>query len=147
MKNKFSISWISSKQVRKQRKYRANAPLHIKSKFLASTLDKELRKKHSIRNLEIKKGDEVKIMRGKFKKKQSKVEKVEINKTRVSLEGITRTKKDGTKIPVWFHPSKLKIITLNLEDKKRLKSKTKQTQSKPEESNKTEEKKNALKKK
>ena len=46
MKKKFSESWKSSKQVRKQRKYRYNAPLHIKQKFVNVHLAKELRKKY-----------------------------------------------------------------------------------------------------
>ena len=33
MKSIFSKSWVSSKQPRKQRKYRYNAPDHIKKKF------------------------------------------------------------------------------------------------------------------
>jgi len=34
MKKIFSTHWKASKQPRKQRKYRAKAPLHIKRKFL-----------------------------------------------------------------------------------------------------------------
>ena len=59
MKRKFSNSWISSKQVRKQRKYRYNAPLHRKRRFLSAPLSKELRKDYGKRSLVVKKGDEV----------------------------------------------------------------------------------------
>ena len=42
MKKIFSKHWKSSKQPRKQRKYRAKAPLHIKRKLLNVNLSKEL---------------------------------------------------------------------------------------------------------
>jgi len=118
MKLKFSNSWISSKQPRKQRKYRYNAPLHKKHKFLSANLSKELRKKYGKRSLPLRKGDEVLVMRGSFKKKKAKVQNI-INR-KVLLEGIQRTKKEGTKVPVFFNPRALQIVSLNLEDKKRL---------------------------
>ena len=116
MKKEFSTSWLSSKQPRKQRKYRFNAPLHLKHRFLSSNLSKELRKKYSKRNLPLRKGDEVLVMRGAFKKKKAKVSKVNLKRTRVVLEGIQRTKKDGSKVNVYFHPSVLQIHTLSLDD-------------------------------
>ena len=86
---------------------------------MGSTLDKVLRKKHDIRNIELRKGDEVKIMRGKLKGKVGKVSKVNRDKLKVNIEGINITKKDGNKVLVLFHPSNLKIIKLNEDDKKR----------------------------
>jgi large subunit ribosomal protein L24 len=86
---------------------------------MVSTLEKVLRKKYGMRNVEIRKGDEVKIMRGKFSKKVGKVVEVNRKKGKVSLEGINNSKKDGTKVRVWFFPSKLKIIQMNEEDKRR----------------------------
>ncbi|MBM3233841.1 50S ribosomal protein L24 [Candidatus Pacearchaeota archaeon] len=111
MKQKFSTAWKSSRQTRKQRKYFENAPLHIKYKFLSANLSKELRKKHG-RNIEARKGDSVIIMRGKFRKKKGKISKVDLKRTRIAIEGIQRQKKDGTKVNVYFHPSKIQIIEL-----------------------------------
>ena len=122
MKSEFSKTWNSSKQPRKQVKFRANAPNHIKRTFMGSTLDKTLREKYGRRNIEVRKGDEVKIMRGKFKGKQGKVGVVDVKQTRIQVDGIQRTKAGGEKLETWFHPSKVKIIILNVEDKKRLKS-------------------------
>ena len=122
MKSNFSKSWNSSKQPRKQVKFRANAPNHIKKTFMGSTLDKPLRTKYGRRNIEVRKGDEVKIMRGKFKGKQGKVGDVDIKNTRIQVDGIQRAGKGGgEKLITWFHPSKVKIIILNTDDKKRLK--------------------------
>lgn len=120
MKSKFSTAWLSSKQPRKQRKYLYNAPLHRKHKFLNAQLSKSLRQKYGKRNLPLRKGDEVLVMRGSFRKKKAKVSLVQLKRSRVALEGIQRSKKDGTKINVYFNPSKLQIQSLNLDDKKRL---------------------------
>lgn len=120
MKKEFSTSWKSSIQPRKQRKYVYNAHLHVKHKFLSSLLSKELRKKYGKRNLPLRKGDEVLIMRGSFRKKKAKVSSVDLKRTLVVLEGIQRAKKDGSKVNIMFHPSCLQIQSLNLDDKERL---------------------------
>ena len=121
MKSKFSSSWNKSKQPRKQRKYIANAPNHLKRKLLGCNLDKPLREKYDRKTIEIRKNDEVKIMRGKFTKKQGKVLIIDTKRTRVQIDGINMAKKDGEKAPVWFHPSNLKIIRLEDSDQKRFK--------------------------
>lgn len=122
MKKEFSLVWKSSKQVRKQRKYRYNAPLHVARKFFNANLTKELRKKYSRRNFALRKGDTVKIMRGEFKNKRGKVAEIDTKHARVYVEGIQKTKKDGTKVNVPLKPEKLQIVELNLEDKKRIKA-------------------------
>jgi large subunit ribosomal protein L24 len=122
MKSEFNKSWNSSVQPRKQVKFRANAPNHVKKKFMGCLLDKPLRTKYGRRNIEVRKGDEVKVMRGQFKGKQGKVGDVDIKNTRIQIDGIQRKKKlGGEKLITWFHPSKVKIIILNVDDKKRLK--------------------------
>ena len=133
MKKKFSKKWVGSKQPRKQRKYLANAPLHIRHKLMSTNLNKELRKKYGKRNFPLRKEDNVKIMRGKFKRKTGKIDSVDLKKLRVTIGGIHRTKKDGTKINVYFNPSNLQIQELYLEDKKRIKAlerKAEETQEK-----------------
>ncbi len=122
MKSKFSKTWNRSKQPRKQRKFIANAPSHIKHKLLGAPLDKPLREKLKRKTIELRKNDEVKIMKGKYTKKQGKILKVDTKNTRVQIDGITIPKKDGEKSPVWFHPSNLKIIKLDDSDRKRLKT-------------------------
>lgn len=121
MKQKFSKSWKTSKQPRKQRKYRANAPLHIKKKFVSANLSKELRKKHGKRNTPVRKGDKVKILRGKYKGKEGKIIQVMLRISKVNVEGIQIKKLDGSKVNVKMQPSNLQIIELNLDDQKRMK--------------------------
>jgi|SRR3989339_937604 len=128
MKKEFSTQWNASKQPRKQRKYNFNAPLHTRHKFLSAHLSKELKVKYGKRNLPLRKGDEVLIMRGAFKKKKAKVTSVNLRESLVSLENIQRTKKDGSKVNVMFPASVLMIVTLSLDDKRRLESINKKAQ-------------------
>lgn len=119
MKKEWSSSWKSSKLPRKQRKYRYNAPLHVKQKFLGVHLSKELRKKYGKRSIGVRKGDSVKIMRGQFAGKAGKVNSVYLKRSRVAVEGIDNIKKDGTKRPYPLQPSNLMLTELNLDDKMR----------------------------
>ncbi len=137
MKTEFSASWKASSQKRKQRKYRLNAPLHIKRGMMASHLSAELRKKHGKRAIVVRKEDKVKIMRGQFKGLTGKVDKVNVKKEFVYVRGAEGAKKDGTKTFYPLHPSNLMILELALGDKRRaeslargIKSNTKKTEQK-----------------
>ena len=119
MKSTFATTWNSSVQRRKQRKYNYNAPHHIKGKFLAAHLSKELQEKHGTRSARVRQGDKVRILRGNNKGKEGKVERVDMKNTKVYVTKMERTKPDGNKVPVGLHPSSIMIIELNLDDKKR----------------------------
>lgn len=121
MLNNFSTSWKGSKKPGKQRKYRHNAPLHIKQKLVNAHLSKELRKKYAKRSIALRKGDRVKITTGQFSKREGKIENVDLKKTRIFVSGIEVVKKDGTKRLLPLHPSNLMITELSLDDKLRQK--------------------------
>ena len=120
---KFSKYWIRSRKPKKQKKYAANAPLHIKQKFVGSHLSKELREKYKTRSVALRKGDDIKIVVGQFKGKTGKVDRVDVKRARAYISGVDFIKKEGTKTFYPIHPSNLIITKLNMEDKKRLKSK------------------------
>ena len=105
MKKEFSKHWKTSRQPRKQRKYIANAPLHIRKKFVGVNLSKDLRKKHGKRNIPVRKGDGIKVMRGKFKGKRGKITDVKLKISKVTVEGIQIKKQDGSKVDVKLQPS------------------------------------------
>nr|AJS12484.1 50S ribosomal protein L24P [uncultured archaeon] len=84
-------------------------------------MSNDLHNKYKKRNTPLRKGDIVKILRGQFKKRTGKVDKILTKHQRVIIEGITLTKKNGTTTPYHLHPSNLMITELNLEDKKRIK--------------------------
>ena len=126
MKKKFSKKWKSSTKPRKQVKYRKNAPHHIRHKLLSAHLNKDLKKKYGRRSFPLKKGDEVKVMIGKFKGKSGKIISLNTLKLKVQIDGLQRSKVDGTKVNVPFEPSNLLITSLDLEDRKRMGAITKQ---------------------
>jgi large subunit ribosomal protein L24 len=115
----WSKSWKSSKKPRKQRKYRLNAPLHIRKRFLAAHLSSELRKKRNRRSMAVVVGDKVKILRGQFKGTAAKVEEVDTKASKLYIAGIEMSKKDGSKTRYPVEPSNVIITELNLDDKKR----------------------------
>ncbi len=129
MNKKFNTSWKASKRPGKQRKYLANAPLHIKNKLMSVNLDKDLRKKHNTRNVTIRKGDTVKVMKGKFKGKKGKVTKVMLKISKVIVDGVNIKKIDGSKADIKLRPSILQITELNMDDKRRFKNLNKSAKS------------------
>ena len=121
MKQKFSKAWKASSQPRKQRKYAANAPIHLKRKLLSVNLAKDLRKKHEKKNIPVRKGDTIRIMRGKFKGKKGKVNEVKTKMEKIYVEGVQVKKRDGSTVNVPVKASNLQIVELNLEDRMRMK--------------------------
>lgn len=111
-----------SKKPKKQRKYLHSAPLHKRRKMIAAHLSKELRAKYKRRAVPVRKGDEVSVMRGKFKKRTGKIARIDTNKYKVYIEGVMVKRTDGTERMAPLHASNLKIIKLNLEDKRRFRS-------------------------
>ena len=118
-RKKFSNKWKSSSRKSKQKRYRMNAPSHVRRKMMSAHLSKELRKKYSRRSIPARKGDTVKVMRGSFKKKTGKILEVDMRRMKVYIDGMQRGKQDGSKVNVPFEPSNLMITELNLDDRKR----------------------------
>jgi large subunit ribosomal protein L24 len=105
----------------KQRKFLYNAPAHLRHRLFTASLTSELRASQGIRNLPVRSGDTVQIMRGDHKGFEGKVSRIDVAKYRIFVEGLTREKVDGTTIFVPIHPSKVMITKLNLDDKWRKK--------------------------
>jgi large subunit ribosomal protein L24 len=142
-KKKWSKSWKSSRDISKQRKYRYNAPLHIKQKIVSANLSEQLRQQYNIRSLPLRKGDVVMIMRGEHKKKKGKIEKIDLKRLRIYIENINQIKQDGRKIPLPLDHSNVQIIELNVDDKKRINSiERKKKKQKATKKDKTENKNN-----
>ena len=125
MKKKFSTKWVSSTQRRKQRKYRVNAPKHLLNRFSGAKLHKTLREKYGTKTLPVIKGDKVKVVRGSFAGKEALVEEVRRKENKLILERIRITRRDGSETPVPVDPSNVMIVSLSLEDKKRIRGKEK----------------------
>jgi len=115
------MSQPKSSKSRKQRKFLFTAPIHLKRKMLSSHLSKALREKYKKRSMPVRKGDEVLIMRGKFKGKTGKISRTDLKKQRVYVDGISRKRTVGTEVLVPIPSSNLQITNLNLDDKRRVK--------------------------
>jgi len=113
---------IKSKQPRKQRKFLYTAPLHVRRKLLSGHLSKELKQKYKFRSFPLRKGDEVQIMRGEHEKKVGKISRVDYKNYKVYVEGVTIKSTAGTDKQIALHPSNLRIMSLNLDDRKRVKA-------------------------
>ncbi len=110
-----------TKNPSKQRKNASNAPIHVLRKNVAGHLSKELRAKYSTRALPIRKGDLVKIIRGKFAKKEGKVTEVNSKNCYIYVEGIQLVKKDGKTVPIKMEPSNVVLLEVYKDDEKRFK--------------------------
>lgn len=133
----FSIKWNSSRQPRKQRKYRYHAPAHVRQKLVSVHLEKTLRKEYRKRSLPVRKGDEVKIMRGMFSGTRGKVSRVDLKSLKVYVDSAKVKKVSGQEVEAAIDPSNMMITKLEFEDKKRRKflarKKETKTEQKPEE--------------
>ncbi len=119
MKNEWSSKWKSSTQPRKQRKYRLNAPLHVRRRFLSANMESALRDRFGKRSMVVRKGDEVMVTRGKLKGTKGVIERVDIKGERVFIEGVKMKKVDGSDVSKSFAPSNLVILKLDIDDKRR----------------------------
>jgi large subunit ribosomal protein L24 len=110
---------VTSKQPRKQRKARIDAPLHVRQKYLHAPLEKKLADKYNRRRVQIRKGDTVKVLRGDSRNREGKVAKVNLKDVSIEIDGITVHKADGSEVARPVHPSNVIITRLELKDKLR----------------------------
>merc|ERR1711933_539833 len=116
---KFSSSVSSSR--RKSRKAHFTAPSSERRKIMSAPLSAQLRNKHGVRAVPIRKEDEVMVVRGSMKNKEGKVIQCYRKKWVIHVERITRDKVNGATAPVGIHPSKVIITKLKLDkDRKAL---------------------------
>ncbi|TFK30145.1 ribosomal protein L24 [Coprinopsis marcescibilis] len=86
---------------------------------MSSALSKELRAKHNTRSLPIRKDDEVRITRGKYKGREGKVVQVYRKKWVIHVERVQRDKSNGASAPIGIHPSNVVITTIKLDKDRR----------------------------
>ncbi|XP_046447684.1 60S ribosomal protein L26-like isoform X1 [Daphnia pulex] len=107
---------------RKNRKRHFSAPSHIRRKLMTAPLSKELKQKYNVRNIPIRKDDEVQVVRGHYKGQQvGKVIQCYRKKFMIYIERIQREKANGATVPVGIHPSKVVIVKLKMDkDRKKI---------------------------
>lgn len=117
----------------KQRKLMYQAPQHIQRKLMSAPLSSTLIDRYGAKRLPLRKGDTVKILRGDFSGIEGKLTKVDREKQRVYVEGVTKEKVSGQQTNVSVHASKVMITSLNLDDKWRSESLKEKGKITPEE--------------
>lgn len=101
-----------SRQARKQRKFRYNAPNHARRKMVGAHISKELRAKLGTarRSIQPRKGDKAKVVRGDHRGHTGKIFEVDLSTLKVYVEGAhTRTAKGLEKL-VPLDPSNIVLL-------------------------------------
>ena len=95
---------------RTSRKKQYAMPLHKRKALVRVHVSKDLRKELKKRAVTVKKGDTVRIMRGKHKGKEGAVVRVSYKKGVVFVQGISRINSRGKDVFVPLNPSNLMLI-------------------------------------
>ena len=106
---------------RKNRKAHFTAPSSVRRVLMSAPLSTELRQKHNVRSMPVRKDDEVQVVRGTYKGREGKIVQVYRKKWVIHIERITREKVNGSTVNVGVNPSKVLITKLRLDkDRKSL---------------------------
>ncbi|KAH9311270.1 hypothetical protein KI387_026305, partial [Taxus chinensis] len=100
---------------RKSRKAHFTAPSSVRRVLMSAPLSIDLRNKHNVRSVPIRKDDEVQVVRGTFKGREGKVVQVYRRKWVIHIERITREKVNGSTVNVGVHPSKVVVTKLKVD--------------------------------
>jgi len=107
---------VNSKQPRRQRKALFQHKNHQRSKLLSARVADFLREEYGIKNIPLRVGDSVKIVKGEFTDFEGEV--IEITKNqRAKIKEATFDKADGTQFHPAIHISKLVITKFHKEKK------------------------------
>ena len=96
-----------------------HVPKHKLDKMVGARLADTLREQYKRKTARIVRGDSVRVLRGEYKGVEGKVEKINVERGTLTVEGIRREKIRGGQVKVPIHSSNVSIIALNLEDKYR----------------------------
>lgn len=95
-------------------------PKHMTERMLRSPLSRALREKYGRRNVRVIAGDTIKVMRGEYSGIEGKVEKVNMKRGSLAIEGIQREKVRGGNVKVEINSTNVVVTDLDLDDKLRL---------------------------
>jgi large subunit ribosomal protein L26e len=79
---------------------------------MSATLSKDLRKKHGLRSLPVRKDDEVVVLRGGHKGHKGKIIQVFRKKWVIHIDKLTKNKANGAPYQIPVDPSKVAIVKL-----------------------------------
>ena len=116
----WSQSWKSSEKPGKQRKYRENAPLHVKGRLVSANLSGALREELGERTMPVRVGDRAKVMRGDDAGAEGIVSGVDREDEKLTINDLETERNDGTLREKPIHVSNVQLQALNLEDPSRV---------------------------
>ena len=108
-----------SRQPRKQRTQKRDAPLHERQKQVRATLSEDLREEYGRRNVRVNAGDTVEVLRGDYAGTEGEVLKVDLADEVIHVEDVTVAKADGEETPRPLDASNVRVVELDLEDDRR----------------------------
>src|ERR671919_881732 len=111
-----------------------HVPKHVRDAMICSSLADNLREQYTRKSVRVKKGDNVRVMRGEYSGIEGKIEKVNTQRGTLAIEGVQREKVRGGNVKVQIHSSNVTISNLNLDDKYRqnaLQGRTSKDSSRP----------------
>ncbi len=103
----------------KNRKRRFNAPNHVRRKFLSAPLSPSLKIEYGARSMPVRRDDTVTITKGDKKLTEGKVIRVDSERSKIYIEGVTRNRMDGSMVQIPIRPENVMITRLELGDDKR----------------------------
>jgi large subunit ribosomal protein L24 len=105
-----------TKKPGKSRKMRFSAPHHVKRKYFSAPLSPSLKTQYGTRSMPIIRDDTVQITKGDRRLSEGKVLRVDSKRVKIYIEGVTRTRMDGSTVQLPIQPENVMITRLNLDD-------------------------------
>ena len=94
-------------------------PKHLTERRLRSPLSRALREKYGRRTVRVIAGDTIKVIRGEYSGIDGQVEKVNMKRGSLAIEGIQREKVRGGNVKVEINSTNVIVTDLDLDDKYR----------------------------
>ncbi|MBN2335329.1 50S ribosomal protein L24 [Candidatus Bathyarchaeota archaeon] len=93
-----------------------NAPNHKKRRFISAPLSPSLRAEHGTRSMPVVVDDTVTITKGDRKLAEGRVLRVDTKDGKIYVEGVTRTRQDGSTVQIPLRAENVMITRLHLDD-------------------------------
>jgi large subunit ribosomal protein L24 len=93
-----------------------NAPNHKKRKYISAPLSPNLRVEYGTRSMPVIADDTVSITKGDRKLAEGRVLRVNTKDLKIYVEGVTRTRQDGSTVQIPIRAENVMITRLNLDD-------------------------------
>ena len=90
-----------------------------RASLMRSPLSKDLSSEYGFGTISVRKGDTVIVTRGDYEGHEGKISSLVPSRLKITIEGISTKKQDGTTKPVFISTSKVKVTKLELSDKRR----------------------------